>query len=54
MGVAFPYLYFIGWRSVHRPIRKPFSPKVFEFSTPEDGTDRLSQNIGNKLPLLAV
>ena len=27
---------------------------LFGFLTPEDGTDRLSRNIGRKLPLLAV
>jgi len=30
------------------------SGNVFGFLIPEDGTDRLSQNVGKKLPLLAA
>jgi len=33
-----------------------FIPVLFSFGylTPEDGTDRLSQNVGKQLPLLAA
>ena len=30
------------------------SPKAFGFLAPEDGTDRLSRNVGKKLPPLAA
>ena len=31
-----------------------FLPSLFGFLTPKDGTNRLSQNVGTKLPLLAA
>jgi hypothetical protein len=30
------------------------NPKAFGFFNPEEGRDRLSRNVGKKLPLLAV
>ena len=32
----------------------PVFPTFFEFLTLEDGTDRLSRNVGKKFPLLAA
>jgi hypothetical protein len=52
--IYWQYVYFIGWRSANSRVRKPFSSNVFGFLTPEDGTNRLSQNIRKKLLLLAV
>jgi hypothetical protein len=52
--IYWKYLYFIGWKSVNSRVRKPVSPDVFGFLTPEDGSYRLSQNIGKKLPLVSV
>jgi len=31
-----------------------FLPSLFGFFTPKDGTNRVSQNVGKKLPLLAA
>jgi hypothetical protein len=35
-------------------VNKPYELKKKGFLIPEDGTDRLSQNVGKKLPILAA
>jgi hypothetical protein len=44
-------LYYIALCKEHK-ISKPKS--ILGFLTPEDGTDKLSRNVGKKLPLLTA
>ena len=49
----------ISYRRFEKPIGHSFRDResksnLFKFLTPEDGTDRLSRNVGKELPLLAA